>query len=292
MDSARNKILGAFLIGAILVTAAWYVKNQKEATPIVDESENNITVVKDNAPRARITVTDSDNDGMPDWQEALQRTEPINLAEGDESYEPETTTDEFSIEFFQDMMLTQQYGEFGSTPEELASQATKQLSNMALDTLYSEADLTIDQNNTSLAVKNYGNKLAEIVLQNSVPIDALNEVQVLHQAYTLNDPNMLSELDVIADGYKDMIDRSLALTVPSEYTKEHLDLVNVYNAVYQDILGMKDGFTDPAMTVVRLKRYQEDAASLYVVSLNLQKKMLLAGITFTEEDPAYHFIVQ
>lgn len=289
MDDSRKKILGAFLVGSVLVVFALVVKLNQ---PLPEETSDGLTVIAATTPRSHIEISDKDNDGIPDWQEALQKAEPIILEEVKENYEPETATEEFSIEFLQNMVLSSNYGEFGAKPEEIAGQAAEQMSELAVDKLYGSNDIQTDNNNTPEAVRHYANQLAQIVMDNTVPANSLNELEILKQAYTTENPSRLDELDPIIAMYKDMVDRSLKVTVPSDYAKEHLDLINVYNAIYQDILAMKLAFVDPIKTVVRLKRYDEDATSLFVVLLNLQKKMLLNDVTFTESDPAYRFLVR
>ena len=289
MDSSRNKVLVAFGVGGLLVLLALYLKLQ---TPPIESEESLAVVATSDAPRARIEITDSDGDGVPDWQEALQRSEPIIVEDATEPYEPETRTEQLAIDFFQDMMLSRNMGVVGQDPTELAEQAVAQISDLALDELYGVNDIVLSQDNSLPAVKAYSNQMATIVLEQEVSTDSLSEVEILKQAFTLDQPEMLDELDPILAGYKDMIDRSLATPVPSNYAKEHLDLINVYNAIYNDILAMKEGFNDPALVVIRLRRYEEDANTLFVALLNLQKKVLLEGVTFTESDPAYRFIVQ
>lgn len=250
-----------------------------------------VVTTRTSQDRTFITTTDTDNDGIPDWQEALHRTEPIAIEAASSSYEiPDTLTDTFAIQFFQEMVRAENYGAFGSNPEELAEFATDQFSDKAKDVLYGTSDIILKKDTSKTAAREYANTMAQIVIDYSIPADYPNEIQILRRAYDTNNPDVLDELDILIAGYKGMVERSLATPVPTAYVKEHLDLINVYKAVLTDLEAMKLAFSDPLFTMVRLKRYEEDAATLSIVALNLYKQLLLDGVTFAATDPAAQFI--
>ncbi len=288
MDDARMKIIGAFLVGLALLSLTLFLRISQQPSKLSGELVATPTETK---PREVIAVSDKNQDGIPDWQEALNKTEPIILEKTDTVYRPETLTDEFSTAFLQDMVLARNYGEFGNTPEELANRATEQMAQFAVDELYQEKDLNISNDNSDAAIRKYTNQVAQIILDNTVPADSLSELEILKQAYTKEDEKRLDDLDPIISMYDDILSRTLLLPVPSSYKKEHLDIINVYKAVYNDIDAMKLAFSDPLKAVIRLKRYEEDVTAMYVVLLNLQKKVVLSGITFSLSEPAYELIV-
>lgn len=282
------KIIGAFLVGLALLSLTLFLRISQQPSKLSGELVATPTETK---PREVIAVSDKNQDGIPDWQEALNKTEPIILEKTDTVYRPETLTDEFSTAFLQDMVLARNYGEFGNTPEELANRATEQMAQFAVDELYQEKDLNISNDNSDAAIRKYTNQVAQIILDNTVPADSLSELEILKQAYTKEDEKRLDDLDPIISMYDDILSRTLLLPVPSSYKKEHLDIINVYKAVYNDIDAMKLAFSDPLKAVIRLKRYEEDVTAMYVVLLNLQKKVVLSGITFSLSEPAYELIV-
>ncbi len=289
MDGSQKKIFGAFLVGFVIIAAALWLRLET-AVPAGDGGEP-VVATTDTPARQLIPVSDKDSDGIPDWQEALQKAEPIILNNTSDNYQPETLTEQFSISFLQDMVLARNYGDFGKTPEELANLASEQLANAEPDKMYEQKDIIVLPDNSAAAKRVYMNQMALIIMENSVPRGSANEIEILKRAYQQENETELENLDSIIAMYKDLIDRSLKTPAPSSYTKEHLDVINVYNAVYNDIVAMKSAFSDPLRTVVRLKRYEEDATGLYVALLNLQKKVVGDNITFTTNDPAYNFIV-
>ena len=79
----------------------------------------------------------------------------------------------------------------------------------------------------------------------------------------------LQELELISSVYLNTRDQVLQIPVPDILAKEHLDLINVYNALYNDITAMTKVVSDPMLTFVRMKRYQEDTNALKLALQNI-----------------------
>ena len=69
------------------------------------------------------------------------------------------------------------------------------------------------------------------------------------------------------------------------------DLINTFNAIEQDIEGMTLAFSDPAVTLLHLKRYQDDATGLAYAMQNMFFALKPYGDKFKPDDPASIFIV-
>ena len=93
---------------------------------------------------------------------------------------------------------------------------------------------------------------------------------------------VLAELDPIIVGYRAMKKGLLNLTVPARVAGVHLDLINVIEAVASDIEAMRHVFTDPLLTMLRMKRYTDDAAGLYYALKNIDTLLTRAGIMYAE----------
>lgn len=288
MVTSRTKIVGAFILGMGLVLGAFWLRAY---SPAAENGTGLAVATRDEATRVHINTDDQDGDGIPDWQEALQRTEPITLKAATSTYEtPDTLTDQFAIQFFQDMVRAENYGAFGSNPEELADYATNAFAEKANDVLIGANDITITPDNGVVAIKNYANQMATIALDYTVPANSLSELEILKQSLDTGNPAILSELDVYVDGYSNMLTRSLATPVPDTYSKGHLDLLNVYQALRNDLVAMQASHDDPLNALIRVKRYQEDASTLAIAVLNLYQQALADQVTFTDADPASQFL--
>ena len=82
----------------------------------------------------------------------------------------------------------------------------------------------------------------------------------------------------------------LSTPVPSSLIREHLSLINVYQALAVDIKSFRNVLTDALPAMVRLRRYPSDAGALYTAISNLYLKLNEVGIQWSESDTASRFI--
>lgn len=288
------RVVGAFLVGSALVLTAYTFSDfGKKNNARNSGTDPRVAVVTAQAPeRNYIPVADSNNDGIPDWQEILDGTEPIALDPATVDYEePSTLTDQFARTFFEGYVRDKGYGEFGSSPEEIVANTSVNLQNQALDRLYTFDDIVIGTGNTVEDLKQYGNAIALVNLQNRIPVSTRNEIDIVDEAVASSNADVLQELDVIIESYTNIHDGVKNSAVPPRIAKEHLDYLNALNAVRNDITGMKQAFTDPLYALLRVKRYQDDVAGFYQTILNLQNAILDAGVVYSPDDPAVQVII-
>ena len=117
------------------------------------------------------------------------------------------------------------------------------------------------------------------------------EMYILHDILNRGAEERMDEIETLAELYQGFRDDTLALPVPAFLAKEHLDLINTYNAIHEDIASMTEMNSDPAKTFLRLKRYEEDATGLYYALVNMTDSLIPYANLFTVEDPAVQLIV-
>src|SRR5690606_29771417 len=104
-----------------------------------------------------------------------------------------------------------------------------------------------------------------------------------------NDPDVLNQLDPIITSYENMIESMLKAPVPSTLVKEHLSLINVYQALVNDIKAFQKVFEDALPTMLRFRRYQADAEALYLAISGVYTALDKHGVTWTDADVASKF---
>ncbi len=283
MTTAQKRIGVAFLAGAVLVSGSLFLKQSVNA-----ESKQAALLVTAAPERSFIDVVDRNNNGIPDWQEALQSTSPLMLPGEDENYEyaPSTLTEEFGVAFFENYVRSKGYGVFGVTEEELIERSSGLLADKATDELFTIAHITLGEDNQPAALKTYGNAVA--VILNRYAAQGDSELVILGRAMRNNDPDELDRLQPLVDSYDGMVRDMLALRVPSQYVGEHLDIINTFNALAIDIEAMRNAYEDPISALIRLKRYEEDAIGMSAALINLYDRLKLeGGVTFGPNEPAY-----
>ena len=281
----NQKILGAFVIGLALVAAAYIAANF--SVPGMQQPSN---ATASKAPlRTAITVTDNDQNGVEDWRDAFVTTEPIMIGESNATYtQPTTITGKLGITFFEDIIRAKNYGPFGQTQEQVIADTVTELSTETNQVLYGVDDISILDTWNDADIKNYGNAMAGVILKNNQE-NLESELVILNDIVVHGKTDRISELKILAGIYKNMRDESLLIPVPRMFLKQHLDLINTYEAVHKDIYAMTFSLEDPAVALLRIRRYEDDVLGLAVALQNMYDSLQEYSGLFSANDPALLF---
>lgn len=284
------KILGACVIGGALVAGAYTLSNFGQTSYQPGIGMYAIA----NEPPARIYIepTDSDSDGIQDWQAEFVNRAPIiqrsATSTQSEPFVPETLTDQISIQFFETIIRSRETGDMGLNEEQVIARTVERLKDTTNDVIYNTRDITVIPT-TQDAIYTYGNTMGGILINNNVP-NSPGELDILERAMRAEDPAILTELAPLATMYQNMRDQALATPVPEDFKKQHLDLINVYHALYMDISAMQQALNDPVMALLRVKRYQDDATGLAVALRNMYNALIPYARLYTVDDPVTAFL--
>ncbi len=291
MDSqSKMKIIGAFLVGFAIVGGAYTLSNFGEpsmSAPVPVAA----TALVASEGREPLPVTDANADGIEDWRESFISGSLISVDAGvsDEYVVPDTLTDQVGVAFMQEIIRAKGYGAVGKSEEEVIAETVEQIAARATDEIFDFRDITVSQDTSNEAIRAYGNAMANAIILNSNP-NLRHELLILKDVAEKQSPEAAAELALLAEVYKKMLDDSMAISVPTIFVKEHLDTINVYNALYQDILSMSKGLSDPMLSLVRLKRYEEDALGLAYAFQNLYTAFEPYAAVFERDDSAVFFV--
>jgi hypothetical protein len=284
MYGMNQKVLGAFVVGIGLVAASYtYVNFGKPHSTYQIYQQEAASV------RSAIPVSDTDNNGIEDWRDAFTTNEPVVIGTPNASYTPPTTvTGQLGIGLFEDFVRAKNYGPFGKTQEEVVQNAVSELAKETEQTIYGLTDISIIEQWTDADIKNYANVLGGSMLQTKSP-EVADEITILIDIISNQKTQRVEELAYRASLYKRLRDDALATPVPKIFTKEHLDLINVYEALYQDIAAMQYSLSDPAVSLLRLRRYQDDVLGLELALQNMYTALEPHAAMFGVNDPATIF---
>jgi hypothetical protein len=272
------RILVASLIGLVMVGGSYLIsKNPSEA-----QNGNRATAVSVTAARDFIAVADQDSDGLPDWQNTFN----INTINLDEAEQSATMTKTATLAA--DLATHTFAGE--ANVGGLTSLLRPEILEDSRDPQYGREDIAIGSDDSLFSLRAYGNSVAAIAIENAPPPGTESELIVLNRALLRNDPTMLEELAPTIAAYEEMLEDMLTTEVPPLLVKEHLSLINVYQALASDIQAFKGTFDDALPAMMRFRRYQADAEALYAAIAALYQKLDEQGIEWTEADIASKFI--
>jgi hypothetical protein len=282
----NQKILGSFLVGFALVAGAFTYSGLK-ISPL---SQPALVLDSAAAPRTAIAVTDKDENGIEDWRDTFVTTATFIDIPANTYATPTTTTGQTSIRFLEDIIRSKYYGPLGKTKEQVLESTVDSLAQATQQELYDTYDVTSLDSWTDEDIKNYANAMANAVLTNNVAgVD--QEINIMNDALNNGKIERLKELEVIATIYSNTIDDSLAIPVPSLFLKQHLDLINSYRAVQEDIAAMALTESDPMVSFMRFKRYQDDTLGLRMSLENMNSALTPYSALFGSSDSAAFFSI-
>lgn len=288
----KNRTKGAVVVGLALVGSALVLGYNTK--PVVPANSQGATVLKasptflETSPlRQHIPITDSNDDGVPDWQELLHNTKPLAVASSSEAFKAsDTLTEQFALDFFETYMRNRGLGPLSRPPEDLVNQATQSLVTKVQDTLYTKKDITTYPG-TASDVTEYINAVATIIDSTQLPTGSRNELAIIEEAVNTNDSAVLSELAPIIENYDVIVTGLQKLEVPEIMATEHLDFLNATQAVRNDIFYLRQLFIDPVKALLHLNRYQDDVLGLGYAFVNLFETANQLGSGFASDDPVH-----
>jgi len=287
LEQSKSRVIGAFAVGLLIVVGAYFFRHAGVTN--LPQGTQSATVVEA-PPRMPIAILDSNNDGIEDWREKFVSAAPVVLANEDESYViPDTLTAQMGIAFMQDIIRSEGYGGFGKSKEEVVKATVAEVSKVASDYIFDVKDITIISDNSAAAVRQYANTHAETIMQNSVP-GLRNEALILRDVISGLGDEGIKELKIISQVYLNTRNAVINIPVPPQLVKEHLDLINIYNALYKDIESMSKALEDPMLSLVRLKRYQDDVDGLVLALQNIFLAIEPYASSFKPDDSALLFV--
>lgn len=291
MEGKLNpRIIGACVVGFALVAGAYTLSNFGQPR---FNSQSASVVAVETTPRVAIAVADEDQNGIEDWRDEFITTEPIVIQEEIVDYEPPITlTGQLGVNFFQDYLQAKTYGEFGREQDEVITDTIDILTEQTAYELFDTPDITILAEWEEADVLTYANTVALAMTNNNVA-GSEGELVILQRILNQTEPQPadLAQLEALSNAYQAMRDDTLAVPVPAFLAKQHLDLINAYNAIHKDIEAMSITIADPAFTLMRLKRYEDDATGLGYALENMYDVLLPYASLVGPDDPAILFVV-
>lgn len=288
VNQSNSKIVGAFVIGLALVSGSYVLSNFGKTY-----SNDNLTQTATSVEipiRQAIAVSDSNGDGVEDWQEEFVKTTVIDVSTSTEDSVPKSLTGKIGVSFIEDIIRAKNYGEFGPGTDGVIKSTVDIIAESAKDEVFDVTDITIKDVIFDEEIRDYANTHAKAIIENNVK-GLRDPLVILKEVLEGNTERSLKELETLRDVYLYTRDAVIKIPVPNTLAKEHLDLINVYNALYQDINGLTLVQTDPLVSLIRLKRYEEDTLALNIALRNLSEAIAKYQFTYEKDEPALIFTI-
>ncbi len=289
------RIGGSLTLGIAVILGALYVRAHTDA-----QTSGGVAVVAGTPARTYIEATDSDSDGIKDWEESLQArvfesiaTPTSTDASSTEPYvAPTTLTGKFSEAFIKGYLnekMTKGDPNVNLTEEERAAfiQSAILAAEQTVTTKhYTPADILIVPT-TPESLRAYGNNIMNTMVRN--PVRDMNVLLILTKAIEEGDEDVLVEIGANEATYAKVISESLLVEVPEQIVETHLALLDSYEALRADLLGMQYAFDDTLLSIMHVRRYPEDNMKLLASLKKIKQTLSAASIYYEKKEPGSLF---
>lgn len=299
---AHSKVLVTLIIcigiigSVVIVSKRLQTRDSLVKNP---ETTQNLLAAIDQTPDS-----DTDGDGLKDWEESLIGTDPQNpdtdgdkTNDGDEVTEgrdpkksgpndkntaqnlisttqtlDETLTDRVARDFFSRYVVAKQQNK-DITPAEAASIAEQVVVNVPSTVQakqYSPNDIITTTDDSESIRLAYAKQMSDILVQNSPKITD-NPLEIV--ARLIKDPTMedQNKLTLVINSYKTIINKTLSVTVPRRVGPEHLVYLNTLSSIYSTLTEVQQINNDPIRGYVAFSYYSKYLMQLSISFQNLKK---------------------
>ncbi len=256
-----------------------------------------------------IAETDTDHDGLPDWEEVLWKTDPKNpdtdgdgTNDGDEvkagrdplkpgprdllpkpiletvttnaTNTPHTTLDTLAKGFLENYTTLSNPGVPDDIKKGINATIISDVQDQATNKQYTASDLVVVKNPTVADNDVYISKLGEI-FETYDYYRFQDEPDLLKALLKSRSPDDETKLKDAAVVYKTISDALLKVPVPSSLISAHLVIINLFYGMNQSVLQMSQALSDPLIAMIGLKNgteYNDSIATFFAAAANAMQK--------------------
>lgn len=284
------RVGGAVAIGVFLIGTAVFVSAQKV------ENTNSAAIVVATEPRAYQETKDTDQDGVPDWEESVSGTNPTikdtsttTQKKREEEAALNTVTDRFAKQFFSEY-LSKNSGDTPMTPEEkqafLEKAIQKAYTSQPIQS-FTEKDIVRDTSTATDTLRAYGNAVADALQR--YPVQNENEALIFKRAIESESEVEIGKLDPIILSYKNTIRDIRLIPVPTTMTSSHLALLNSLNNLQNTLTAMREALEDPLPALTQFQQYVPVVESLQDSLLGLKASFASQNVVFSQNERGHFF---
>ena len=269
LPSKKFIIAGAVLVSIILVAILLHkvIQNKRNQNALVG-----VTV-------GDIIRQDSNNDGIPDWQETLSELKEsnpeiqaaINTASSGATDVPRTHTEQFAQDVFVTLSALSQDNLLDVTTADYIGQNMSSFVNkLSTSKTWTAQDLTVVGNSTQ-ALQNY---MVKFNLFTQIYNPALDPVTPLQNSIISKDSASLEELAPIAQHNADALESLQSEPIPEQALEYHLAIMNSIQGIKDSVEGMEQYFVDPLLTFSAILLYNDSITNYFNATENINNNVI------------------
>lgn len=124
---------------------------------------------------------------------------------------------------------------------------------------YNLNNINISPSNTPPSTKQYGDSLNKIIVGEMMATQKTDPLPtILIESIQSENKKRLGDLETYVKAFKNITNGLLNMSVPSDFSQLHLELLNSSSAVYTDLKAMSQFLDDPIKGIISVKQYSDD----------------------------------
>lgn len=124
---------------------------------------------------------------------------------------------------------------------------------------YNLNNINISPSNTPPSTKQYGDSLNKIIVGEMMATQKADPLPtILIESIQSENKKRLGDLETYVKAFKNITNGLLNMSVPSDFSQLHLELLNSSSAVYTDLKAMSQFLDDPIKGIISVKQYSDD----------------------------------
>jgi len=272
-----GKVIAAALFGVVILGFALWkspLLQSESAQPTEKEETAAVGLLE-----SEKYTSDSDQDGVMDWEEVLLGLDPNNkdsnndgVTDGEEvaaarkTFEEDsltnsttassTETDILAREIFGTYIQSKQQGSYDEEAFDfIIAQATNSKFGVRHNTTYSLDDVLTTADTSAARTLKYEGAFKDAI----EPVITIGEYELTTygRAIQTGDAEEFSKLMTAADVYQSIAEDLILITVPEDAARPHLDLVNSFSIFAKVLKVMASSPEDPVLTFVSTRDFVE-----------------------------------
>lgn len=280
-----------------------FSKNEKR------EAANNTTMLTTKI------YTDTDKDGLFDWQEALWGTDiknpdtdgdgttdgeevknnrnPLVKGPRDELFDisktssqrneqaPITATEELSKKLLSEFL--------GTDSVDLPQTFLQDLDNAGIQDIFTKRNITISDKTGDEDIKQYLNKVATLIKENFQSLET-NELIVLDILLEDSPQDLEPGLAPYIDAYNKTIAELKTISVPASFADHHVELLNIFNNTISADIALIYSAEDPVRGLLGISAYLDQKNRATRLFKTIRSTLEKLNINFTKQEPGSLFM--
>lgn len=249
----HNKTYVVLVICIAVIVSVWLL--ERSALEEKSLTNNNIETYSSSTPEDEA------------WKDTLSsikfndpdKSAPISTSETD-AFDETSMTGQMARDIFSRYLLTIKENPSQENLNKISDSVLSSENYSRISSIvYSINNVNIKSSNSHQDIKTYGDNLNKVIIGEMVNTQKADSLPtILIESLQSENEKRLEDLVVYVQAFKNITNGLLTMSVPSDFSHLHLELLNSSSAVYSDLKAMSQFLNDPIKGMISIRQYSDD----------------------------------